>query len=423
MSSSCLKLCAVAVAGALIGLTARAHANAWDLVPRIEAGGMYNDNFRLAEGSVPKTSVYGPYIDASLDAILLNQLTKLEIVPRVHSTYFPGDTADESTDGFLDIAGEHKTLTSDFTLLAHYANESVIFSELLPATFPGVALGQVVGGESGRVSTRNRRQLEQVAPGFTHDLTQRSHLDLEARLDRATFDKSEIQQVGFTNYRGQAGWIYDITPREDVRIDGIAGRFVPERGGNDTNRYGADIQWDKQSTQIARLYMRIGADRTEAQTSIGTIGKTAITGGAGVVWNYPLTQIVLDVLRGISPSAAGAEVTNDELRFRVLHAFRPRLSGYVAVRGVRLRGATDQRVLAIQGEDYLAAEAGFEYQITQKYRVAFAYDYTGQRFQGESSAASNAIRVSVIYQPLNRFEPLPEFTGVPQGLAQDIQEP
>lgn len=423
MSSSSRRLCAVLGAGALLGLTAKAQADSWNLVPRIEVGGTYNDNFRLAQDSAGKVAVYGPYIDASFDASLLNQVTKLEIVPRVHATYFPSDTADESTDGYLDIDGEHKTLTSDYTLLAHYSNESVIYSELLPATFPGVALGQIVGGASGRVATRNRRQLEQVEPGFTHDFTQRSHLDLDAKFDRATFDKSLVQQVGFTNYRGQAGWKYDVTTRQAVTFDGIVGRFQPQSRGHDTNRYGAEFQWDTQPTQIMHLYLRIGAERTEAQSSIGTIGKTGLTGGGGAVWDYPLTQVVFDLVRGISPSAAGAEVTNDELRFRVLHAFRPRLSGYVAVRGVRLRGASGAQVLAIQGEDYLAAEGGVEYQITQSYRVAAAYDYTMQRFQNEPSAGSNAFRLSLIYQPLNRFEPLPEFTGVPPGLAQDIQEP
>lgn len=422
MSSSYRRLYAVLGAGALIGLTAEAPAENWNFLPRIEVGGTYNDNFRLAQDSADKAAVYGPYIDASFNASLLSQLSKLEIVPRVHSTYFPSDTADESTDGYLDIDGEHKTLKSDYTLQAHYANESVIYSELLPATFPGVALGQVVGGTSGRVATRNRRQLEQVTPAFTHDLTQRSHLDLEGKFDHATFSKSQLQQVGFTNYGGMAGWHYDVTPREDIRINGIASRFLPERGGHDTNRYGAEFQWDTQPTEIMRFYARVGAQRTEAKTSVGTIGATGVTGGAGVVWNYPLTQVVLDVLRGISPSSAGAEVTDDEVRFRLLHAFRPRFSGYVAFRGVRLRGASSQLALAVQGEDYVAAESGVEYQITESYRIALAYDYIWQRFQGEANAASNAARLALIYQPLNRFEPLPEFTGIPQGLAQDIEE-
>jgi hypothetical protein len=422
MSSSYRRLYALLGAGALIGLGARASADNWQLLPRLELGGTYNDNYRLAEIPADKVQVYGPYLDAQLDASLRTQLSTLEIVPRVRSTYFPSDAADQSTAGYLDIDGEHRTQRSDFALLAHYSNESVIYSELLPATFPGVALGQVVGGESGRVTSRNRRQLERVDPAFTYDLSQRSHLDLQGRFDHATYDKSLIQQVGFTNYQGSAGWRYDVTPRTDVRVTGVVGRFEPQSGGHNTDRYGANFQWDLQPTQIMRAYLRIGANRTQANTAVGTISDTGVTGGAGLVWNYQITQVVLDVMRALSPSAAGAEVTDDEVRFRVLHAFRPRFSGFLGVRGVRLRGVSDRQPLAIQGEDYLAAEVGCEYQITESYRVATAYDYTWQRFQGEPSAASNAVRISLIYQPLNRFEPLPEFTGIPQGVAADIEQ-
>ena len=419
MSLSYRRLYAVVGAGALLGLTAKVPAANWEFLPRLEAGGTYNDNYRLAQSSADKIQAYGPYLDAQLQASWLTQRAKLEITPRVHQTYFPRDTADDSTDGYLDIDGEYRTLKSDFTMLANYSDESVIYSELLPATFPGVALGQSVGGESGRVATRNRRQLVRAAPTFTYDFTQRSHLDLEGGFDHATYDKSLIQQVGFTNYRGLAGLRFDVTPRADVRLDGVVSRFEPQRGGHNTNRYGVAFQWDVQPTQIMRYYLRIGADRTNANTAGGTVGTTGINGGAGVVWKYEVTEVVLDALRALSPSAAGAEATSDELRFRVLHAFRPRFSGFLGARGVRLRGVSGQQSLAIQGEDYAAAEVGADYQITESYRLEGAYDYIWQRFQGGPAGASNAVRLSLIYQPLSRFEPLPEFTGIPQGIAEE----
>ena len=101
MSSSSRRLCAVLGAGALLGLTAKAQADSWNLVPRIEVGGTYNDNDRLAQSSADKVQVYGPYVDAQLDASRVTQVSKIEIVPRVHSTYYPSDTADQSTDGPL----------------------------------------------------------------------------------------------------------------------------------------------------------------------------------------------------------------------------------------------------------------------------------------------------------------------------------
>jgi hypothetical protein len=421
MSSSYRRLYVVLGASALFGLTAKAPADDWQFLPRLEGGGTYNDNYRLAPNAADKNRVYGPYIDAQLNASRVTPRSKLEIVPRVHSTYFPSDTADQSTDGYLDADGEYKTLRSDFTMLANYANESVILSELLPATFPGVGLGQSVGGESGRVSTRNRRQLERVVPAYTYDLSQRMHLELQGGYDHVRYQKSLFQQVGYVDYRGQGGIRFDVTQRADVRVDGVVSRFEPESGGHNTNHYGVNLQWDLQPTQIMRAYARIGADRTEAKTAVGTVGTTGITGGAGIVWTYEITQVVLDVMRDISPSAAGAEVTNDQLRFRVLHAFRPRLSGFLGVRGVRLRGASNKGVLAVDGEDYAAAETGFDYQFTESYRIEAAYDYTWQRFQADpSSAASNAVRLSLIYQPLSRFEPLPQFTGIPPGTPQTL---
>ncbi len=420
MSSSYRRLYVVLGAGALLGLCARVPAANWEFLPRLEGGGTYNDNYRLAQSSADKVQVHGPYVDAQLDASRVTQISKLEIVPRVHSTYYPGDTADQSTDGYLDVDGEYKTARSDFTVLGNYSNESVIYSELLPATFPGVALGQVVAGESGRVTTSNRRQLERVTPAFTYDLTQRTHLDLGAAYTHATYDKSLIQQVGFANYRGEGGLRFDITPRTDLRVDGIVARFEPQRGGHNTNRYGVDFQWDAQPTEIMRFYMRVGVNRSNADTAVGTVATTGVTGGAGAIWRYQVTEVVLDVMRALSPSAAGAEVTDDQLRFRVLHAFRPRLSGFFGARAVRLRGASSHQALAIVGEDYATAEGGFDCQITQSYRIEAAYDYTWQRFQAEPAAAANAVRLSLIYQPLSRFEPLPEFSGVPQGVPQTL---
>jgi len=162
------------------------------------------------------------------------------------------------------------------------------------------------------------------------------------------------------------------------------------------------------------FYARIGDNRTQANTTVGTVSANGVTGGVGVEWRYQITEVVLDVLRGLSPSDAGSEVVNNEARFRVLRAFSPRLSGYLAGTFVQVRGASDQALLAIASENYYTAEVGSDYQITQNYRVEVKYDLMWQRFEGQASAHSNAVAVSFIYQPLSQYEPLPELTGIPQ---------
>jgi hypothetical protein len=440
MSSSCRKFYFLIGAGALIGLTPGVRADNWEFLPRIEGGATYNDNYRLAETGEDKIAVYGPYIDAQLNAQIVGPSgSKLEIVPRVRSTFFPTDHADQSTDGYLDFDGEYKTLRSDFTAIGQYANETVIYSELLPATFPGLALGQVVPAQSGRVSISNREQLARFAPNYIYDLTQRLHLNLGGEYDRASFNHSEVEQVGYSNYTGIAGLGFDVSERSVFTVTGVGSRFLPEEGGHDTDTYGVNLQWDLRESQIAHYYVRVGANRsrsdgtfttastvtqpgpgssvtavTTTTTTNETVDTNGITGGAGMDLRYQVTEVTLDVLRALAPSDAGAQVITNEARFRVLHAFAPRFSGFVGVRGIQVRGSSSRVGLTIQGENYVAAETGLDYQITQNYRVEGKYYYTWQRFQGEPNANSNAVGLAIIYQPLSRYEPLPELTGIPQ---------
>jgi len=79
-----------------------------------------------------------------------------------------------------------------------------------------------------------------------------------------------------------------------------------------------------------------------------------------------------------------------------------------------VRGVSNEQGLAVQGQDYFTTEVGVDYQITQSYRLEATYDYIWQRFQTEPSAQSNGVALSIIYQPLSRYEPLPELTGIPR---------
>jgi hypothetical protein len=253
-----------------------------------------------------------------------------------------------------------------------------------------------------------------VAPNYVYDFTQRTHLNLDADVERATYQQTLLGEVGYSNYMGGAGLGFDVSPRSVFTVTGVADHFIPQVGGQTTNRYGANLQWDLTQSQISHFYARVGASHTEAQTVIGPVSNNGITGGVGLDLRYQITEVTVDALRDFAPSAAGAVVITDQARFRVLHAFKPLLSGFIGANWYRQRGQTTQGVFAITGEDYVAVAAGFDYQITQSYRVEGTYGLTWQRFQGQPSAASNAVGLAIIYQPLSRYEPLPEFTGIPK---------
>jgi hypothetical protein len=437
MSSARVALAGATLASALFAT--KAHASNWDFEPRIELGGMYNDNYRLIQNGMPKVPAYGVLADVATGFSLIDQRSELDIVPRVHASFFPDDHEDQSTDGYFTINGDYRMQRGSFGGTANYSNETVLASELLPATFPGVTLGQVQGATTGRVIIHNRRQLEQVAPRGTWDFTPRWHLNLNGQYEHASFtnnltggltaaQQQQYVQVGFQDAFASAGLQYDITQRQDIVFRVTGARFMPDKvtvlgsgptatpvnsTTTDTNRYGVEAQWDTKPTNTMQTYMRLGVSEVHANTAVdGVINKTLVVGGAGVVWTYQLHQYVVDFIRSLSPSAAGAVVEDDELRFRALQALQPRLYAVFAARATRVRGAS-QTILGVQGSDYLTASAGLQYQLTRSFRIASEYDFTWQHFQGEPRAMSNGISVSVIWEPQSRFKPIPDYNKLP----------
>ncbi len=425
-------LLAGALLAGVLAAPGKARASNWEFEPRVEVGGLYNDNYRLIEHNQPEVQAYGLLADLAMGFSLIDQRSELDIVPRVHSTWFPDDHEDQSTDGFLNIAGNYKTQKATYGGSFSYANETVLSSELLTADFPGVGLGQVQGEPNGRVIFHNRRQLEQVAPNMTYDFNPRWHLKLNAMFENASYSNNIVStpgqpqyvQIGFKDVFGSGGLQYDITQRQDLVFSLIGARFMPDRATvpgtgavnsttSDTDRIGLEAQWDAKPSATMQTYVRFGINQVHANTAVaGVIDKTLPVGGAGVIWTYQLSQYVIDAVRDLSPSSAGAIVEHDELRFRFLRALQPRLFGVLAARGVRVRGAS-QTILGVQGSDYVTASAALQYQLTQNYRLAGEYVYTWQHFQGEAYAASNGITVSVIWEPRSRYKPLPNYNALP----------
>jgi hypothetical protein len=397
----------------------RAYAGNWDFQPRVEVGGMYDDNYRLAPTNQPKIPAYGSIADVSFTEKLIDQRYEFDIAPRVHNTFFPDDHTDQSTDGYLDLSGHYNTQRATFGGLFSYSNETVIASELLSASFPGLGLGQTTGEETGLVSFHNRRVLTRFLPNMSYDFSPRWHLKAEGEYENASFSHNFIsqqgvtsnlfEQQGFKDYYGKAGLQYDFSQRYDLVTSLSGAKFLPDGSPTDTDRYGVETQFEGRPNQILQYYARVGVNRVHANTLVdGNIDKTLVVGGAGVTWTYQTSQYTMDAIRDLSPSAGGAVVQHDEVRGRALKALTPRLYTVLAARYVRVRGASNT-ILGIVGSDYTAASAALQYQITRNYRLSGEYDYTWQRFQDEPSSRSNGITISVIWQPLSRYNPVPDY--------------
>jgi hypothetical protein len=403
MSSSFLNMNTQRAVGALALLAASpmALAQSWVLDPRVEVSAIYDDNFRLTDQPGQEIEVTGGALDAALTARRETQAALFAVTPRIRSTLFPDESSEESTDYFLTLEGEKRTQRTTSKVDLRFADESVVTSELLAADFPGVDLGESVSGDAGRVSVRNRRRLIALAPSVLFDWTERRHLTFDLHAVDAEYDSLQFEQVGYTDYGAGAAIGWNVSQRSLISVGLRGSRYSPEGASEDTTTYGVVAEWRTAASQVMDFYFRAGSNRSErdATATSADVSATTFNGGVGVAWNLQTTRIVLDALRSTVPSSAGAVVDRDELRFRVSRAFQPRVSGYVALRGIRTEGV-DEAVAPIRDREYATGSAGLEWRVSRQISLAGEYEYKWQEFEDEpNDATSNGVTLSIIYEP------------------------
>ena len=118
-----------------------------------------------------------------------------------------------------------------------------------------------------------------------------------------------------------------------------------------------------------------------------------------------LSNAVATVLQRMAaltvPSSQGAVVDRDELRFRLSRAFSPRVSGFVAARGIRTEGLDETSTgTQVRTRKYYTGRTGFEWRMNRQYALLGAYEFKWQEYEGEpNDATSNGVTLSVVYQP------------------------
>lgn len=410
MSSSCRRR-ALGVAGGLALAATQAWGAGWDFQPRIELRAIHDDNYRLTDVPGAEIEVTGAFLDAELALRSENPRGLIELAPRVRSSVFPDEGGEESTDWFVGFGWQNRTPRLETRIEADYADESVVTSELVPADFPDVDLGDTVAGDSGRVSVRNRRNLISLQPSLAWRWSPTRRLEAGLNYVDASYDQSLVEQTGFTDLVASAGIAVDVTQRDSLAGRLRAGTYEPEGARADTERAGIEGEWMRRWSPTMRMYVRAGIDTAETDVQMldaqrqpvgAAVSETAFVGGVGAAWTYEVTELVLDAVRSVSPSSSGVVVDRDELRFRVRREVKPRLAAFANLRSIRTVGSVEE-VAAVRDRDYLTARVGFEWRMNRPTRVLGAYDYAWQEFEGEpSDATSNAISISFVYEPRRR---------------------
>ena len=208
----------VAVGLGLALVVTDAHALNWQYNPRVEVGGQADDNYRLLPNG-NEQSVSGGLIDAQLEFQSLDPVNDIRIAPSVHATYFPNAKDDDSTNPALDFDWLHRGQRISGGASGSYSKESVVSSERLGTDFGGIGtgggLGNPIGGDSGYVAIRNKREMGQLHPTLNIELNERRRLEFAADYYHVKFDQDiPGLTVGYTSYGASVGTCTGGQPKE-----------------------------------------------------------------------------------------------------------------------------------------------------------------------------------------------------------------
>ena len=378
----------------LLFIATTASAATWEFAPEVLGGYRFSDNYHL---DLPggEIDVSGLEADASLAIRTLDPRTKIEITPRIRSTYFPDDKDEDSNDFFLNAIAEDITPRRRMGVRADVSDETVVRSELPDTDFTG-DLGDPTGGDSGRIIQRNRRNYFRIAPYFDYDLTERFRMEFTAKYVDSQYEEQLVGfQQDFSEIEATAGVGYEITPRSDIMFRLLASQYETTF---DSNAYGGEAEWATDFTETSRMYVSLGAQNTEDRNG-GT--DTNVIGGIGGRWTGQRNSLFLDLTRTIGAIGAGTVVERHQLRMKIDHDVSPRFSLLFGLRASRDEDIEEDGTYPTR--KYAAADAGFEWRWQRFLAVTATYNYLWQEYADEpSDASSNGFLIGVVYEPKRR---------------------
>ena len=387
---------------ALLAATSAA-ATEYQVNPRVELGGGYNDNVTLVTGA-GVVAAPEALADARVDFVAAESNWQMRAMPEVRGTWYSGHSELNSNGEFLNLEAQRTGPRYSLDVFGYGASE-LLLSSYLPTANIGSGLGVAEPGTTLATSASVRQNLGYVRPVYEFQMTPRRSLELNVEYTYATYDQVK---GGYTNYRnlaGAAGLALKATPTGSVTLRAVARDFHPDVGPT-ADTYGAEVQWDGKFTATKLYYLRVGGQRTDLSGTlpgesvpVTASATTTVTGGAGTHWTYTLTEVFADLTRDVQPTGQGYAVTRNQLRLRVARRFTPRFAGFVGARGIYDDPLPGSVAPGIQAQRYYYGTVGFEWRFVRQFTVIGAYDYTNYHYGGAAAARANAAYLSLVYEP------------------------
>jgi hypothetical protein len=369
----------------------------WSFDPKVIAQFETDDNNRLSHIPEQKVSVEGVAIDAQLNMRARTPRSDLTVIPRVMASFYPNEEDEERRMGAVSgdwrYVGERWNARVDGSFTVR-----TILGRLFGEDDDGGGLGEPEPGTGAGRSTDETEQYSTLfRPRFDFAFTERTSWLLEGRYKNVEFDDQvEDDRQNFEDVGMATGLAFQTSPTARLSVLGGVSYYSPE-DGIDSKAQNLFAEWSNAMSETTRYYFRGGADRVKIDEPEAD-WETGFSGGAGVEWQFEVTQLFLDYNHYLDPSASGRMVNRDQLRFELLRLLSERSSLRFTARAIQDEKAIDEDDL--EKREFRTGGVQYEWRFRQSMSLVGGYEYTWREYENDpADATSNRFYLGVRYQP------------------------
>jgi opacity protein-like surface antigen len=401
------------IAGLLAALILFASASAraaWVVEPTFDLSSGYDDNVRLRE----RNEVDAIVTTATLQAQVRNVSERSEVAATLgggYVAYANVEDLDNEDLQFARLLARRNTERTEFGLQGNGRRDLVLrrldpLENPLDATQPDAEPGilpradELVDDDidAGAVPEQVRRSRFDLAPYVQVELNERTDIRLGLAYARRFYD-DEGERAGLrdtTTSGADARVRRALTPLTSVSLN-VGYSLLESDAAIDTDTYSAMIGWQHQLTPATDIGVEVGANRTENDIASDTSMRFRI----GATHTTPVNRFSGSVERSAIASPFGGVVQADRLSAEYRRLLVERLELNLSLYGYR-----SERLIGGDGTDrkYLAAGPELLWRASPNWRLGAAYRYRWvDRSEQDGSAQSNAVTLSLRYQPQRRI--------------------
>lgn len=369
----------------------------WTFGPKLTASYEFNDNIQMTETPGQEIEVSGGAIDAQLQMRMKTPLTLFQLTPRLRSTFFPGNTEQETDNQYVRMRLQHSGERSESSIDAYYARV-----ETLGTYFPsaGVDDGGVLGepgrGDTvGRSTVRNREERLEVEPEINFELSERHGIAAGMGYLDVSFDQQVADdRQDYSETRGWAAYQYKISPTKTASVIAGVSRFKPD-GGPGSDSQSIDLEWSNTISETSAMFVSAGASRAEFDTGGSATG---FNGGAGVRWSFKVTDVFVDLTSGFEPNSAGQIAERNQLRFQVSRSLSPVTT--IRIDGRYIQDSSTDSEDIFERREYATGSIGLSRRFSRQWSLGGTYTYVWRKYENSlDPAEANRFSLGLTYEP------------------------